>query len=269
MAKTISKHIAVILTLFSVIFFLGACGPSETAPEDRVYLEDSEIDAALSDGDSYKGKWIRVVGKVFNIDKDGENYAVQAWHSAEDAEQPFIVYIAGDKVDSIETDDFFLVDGEITGTFSGENAFGGEVTNMMIEADTITVGSYDEIYAPAESTKEVGETKEQHGVKLTVDRVEYAKDEARVYLSVSNESGYTASVYNYNAKAIQDGAQFEHQDNYEAGYDGDLGEILDGAGKEGIVRFRGLDPEKGFKLIIEAYSDNYDIEMEDFVFEIK
>ena len=96
-----------------------------------------------------------------------------------------------------------------------------------------------------------------------------SEQEARVYLSVRNDSGYQASIYTYDAKAIQDGKQFEHEDNYEAGDSSDIGDVLDGASKEGILRFKGLDPEKPVKIQIGAYSDNFDIEMEDYVFEVE
>lgn len=265
--KVMKKHIAIILTLFTTIFFLAGCGSSE--PAEKVYLEDSEIDAALSDGDSYKGKYINIAGKVFSIDKDGDTVAMQAWYDVENAEQQFIVYADKELASGVKEDSFVKVDGKITGTFTGENYFGGEITALLIEAESLEIGGYDDIYAPAENTKEVGKTQDQHGVSVTLDRIEYAKGEARVYLSVKNESGYPASIYTYDAKAIQDGKQFEHEDNYEAGYDGDIGEVLDGASKEGILRFKGLDPEKPAKIQIGAYSDNWDIEMEDFVFEVE
>ena len=261
------KHLAIIMALVAAICLLAGCGSSE--PAEKVYIEDSEIDAALSDGDSYKGKYINVAGKVFSIDKDGDTVAMQAWYDVESGEQQFIVYADKEMAGSVKEDDFIKVDGMISGTFTGENYFGGEITAMTIDAESIEIGGYDDIYAPAESTKEVGETKEQHGVSVTLDRIEYAKGEARVYVSVKNESGYQASIYTYDAKAIQDGKQFEHEDNYEAGYDGDIGDVLDGASKEGILRFKGLDPEKPVKIQIGAYSDNYDIEMEDYVFEVE
>ena len=265
--RTISKHLAVILAVFAAILFLAGCGSSE--PAEKVYIEDSEIDAALSDGDSYKGKYINIVGKVFNTDKDGDTVAMQAWYDVENAEQQFIIYADKETAGSVKEDDFIRVDGKITGTFTGENYFGGEITALMIEAESLEIGGYDDLYAPAESTKEIGETKDQYGVSVTLDRIEYAKGEARVYLTVKNESGYAASIYTYDAKAIQEGKQFEHEDNYEAGYDGDIGEVLDGASKDGILRFKGLDPEKPVKIQIEAYSDNWDIEMEDYVFEVE
>ena len=265
--KSMMKHIAMILAVFAAVFFMAGCGSSE--PAEKVYLEESEIDAALSDGDSYKGKYINIVGKVFNVDKNGDSIAVQAWYDPETADRQFIVYADKEVAADVKEDDYIRVDGRISGTFTGENLMGGEITAPTIEADTIEIGTYDELYAPAESTKTVGETQDQHGVKLTLDRIEYAKGEARVYVSVKNESGYTASIYTYDAKAIQDGKQFEHEDNYEAGYDDDLGEILDGASKDGIIRFKGLDPEKPVKIQIGAYSDNFDIDMEDYVFEVK
>lgn len=261
------KSLVIVLALFSVLFLLVSCGSSE--PAEKVYIEDSEIDAALSDGDSFKGKYINISGKVFSVEKDGDTVAMQVWHDAENAEQQFIVYADKETASGVKEDSYIKVDGQITGTFTGENYFGGEITAMTINADTMEVGGYDDVYAPAESTKEVGETKDQHGISVTVDRVEYAKDEARVYVSVNNESGDTASIYTFDAKAIQDGKQFEHQYNYEADGDEDIGEVLDGASKEGVIRFKGLDPDKGFKLTIGAYSDNWELDIEDYVFEIK
>lgn len=269
MKSRTKKHLAIIMALFAALFILGSCGSSE--PAEKVYLEDSEIDAALNDGDSYKGKYINIVGKVFSVEKDGDTIALQAWYDPETANQQFIVYADKELAADVKEEDYIKVEGEITGTFTGENMLGGEVSAMMINAEALETGGYDEIYAPAESTKEVGETKEQHGVSVTLDRIEYAKGEARVYLSVKNESGYQASIYTYDAKALQDGKQFEHQDNYEANPDGseDIGDVLDGASKEGVLRFKGLDPEKPVKIQIASYSDNYDIEMEDYVFEVE
>ena len=173
------KHLAIIMALVAAICLLAGCGSSE--PAEKVYIEDSEIDAALSDGDSYKGKYINVAGKVFSIDKDGDTVAMQAWYDVESGEQQFIVYADKEMAGSVKEDDFIKVDGMISGTFTGENYFGGEITAMTIDAESIEIGGYDDIYAPAESTKEVGETKEQHGVSVTLDRIEYAKGEARVY----------------------------------------------------------------------------------------
>lgn len=261
------KHIAIVLAILAGVFLLASCGSSE--PAEKVYVDDSEIDAAISDGDAYKGKYINIVGKVFNVDTDGDNIALQAWYDAENANQQFIVYASKELAGSVKEEDFIKVDGEITGTFTGENMLGGEVTAHLINAESLEVGGYDDLYAAAEKTKEVGETKDQHGVSVTIDRVEYAQDEARVYVSVNNSSCDTASIYTFNAKAIQDGKQFEHEDNYNAGYDSDIGEVLDGASKEGIIRFKGLDPDKGFELTLEAYSENWDIELEDYVFDIE
>ena len=90
MTKTITKHMAIILAVFAAVFFMASCGSSE--PAEKVYLEESEIDAALSDGNSYKDKYINIVGKVFNIDQDGDTIALQAWYDPETANRQFIVY---------------------------------------------------------------------------------------------------------------------------------------------------------------------------------
>ncbi len=137
------KHIAIVLALFSVLFLLVSCGPSE--PAEKVYLEESEIDAALSDGDAYKGKYINIAGQVFSVDKDGDSVAMQVWYDVENAEQQFIVYADKEIASGVKEDSFVRVDGEIAGTFTGENYFGGEITAMMINADSLEVGGYDDV----------------------------------------------------------------------------------------------------------------------------
>ena len=117
--KKMKKHIAIVLALFTAIFFLAGCGSSE--PAEKVYLEEAEIDAALSDGDSYKGKYINIAGKVFSIDKDGDTVAMQVWYDVENAEQQFIVYTDKELASGVKEDSFVRVDGKITGTFTGEN----------------------------------------------------------------------------------------------------------------------------------------------------
>ena len=87
--------------------------------------------------------------------------------------------------------------------------------------------------------------------------------------SEESKTGVTASIYTFNAKAIQEGKQFDHQDNYAAGEYNDIGGAIDGASKDGIVRFKGMVPDKGFKLIIEAYSEDWDINLEDYIFEVE
>ncbi|MBP3897533.1 MAG: hypothetical protein J6D57_06850, partial [Mogibacterium sp.] len=113
----LKKHAAIILALFAAIFLLASCGSSETAPEDRVYLEGSDIEAAISDGDAYKGKWIKITGKVFNMDTDGDKIAIQAWYDPVNANQPFMVYATKDMAGAVNNDDYINVDGEITGVF--------------------------------------------------------------------------------------------------------------------------------------------------------
>ena len=78
------------------------------------------------------------------------------------------------------------------------------------------------------------------------------------------KDGYTVAM-----QVWHDAENAEQQYNYEADGNEDIGEVLDGASKEGVIRFKGLDPDKGFNLTIGAYSDNWELDIEDYVFEIK
>ena len=133
-------------------------------------------------------------GQVFvDPEKDGDEIALQVWHNPQNAEKNFIVYYKGDA--TVKTNDYIEVDGKITGEFKGENAFGGEVTAPMIEADTLEVKSYMEAVVPTIS-EIVPENAvvEQNGVALKVDKVEFAEKETRIYITESKSSSDNCSI---------------------------------------------------------------------------
>lgn len=251
--------------LVSVMLCLGACTSSSASDEPPAYIDESEITSALNKPDSYKGKAIKLSGMVFNVETDGNQKMYQCWYDVRNNNAQFIVYTESEE--TFNDDDFITVDGVITGTFKGENYFGGTITAPQIKATSITRTSYVAGIDPAVTTKDVNKSQTQHDVTLTVTKVEFSKTETRVYVTVKNDSKtYDCSVYGNMAKLIQNGKQYEYSfPMYDDKVYGDLGDVSAGASVDAILRFEAqLDPDQEMTLKIEAYSDNYNIDMKDF-----
>lgn len=263
MSWEIMRKVAVMALCLCMITAFAACGSSSDTgePAEKEYVKDDEIAKVLKDPDAYKGKYIRIGGKVFNIDREGDTMSVQAWHDTANSEEDFLAYM--DTKEDFKVDDYVIVDGYIEGVFDGENAFGGEVHTPQIKAESIEKSTYQDVVAPTLQEKEVDKSKKQHGVKVTLKKVEYAESETRLYVTVKNKSKDKVSIYTGSAKLVQNGKQYEPEDNWEADYPS-IDEVAAGASADGIICFKPLDPEKEAKLILEAYSDDYEIEMKDF-----
>jgi len=135
-------------------------------------------------------------------------------------------------------------------------------------ADSVEVSSYKDIAAP--TLKEVvpsNNTIEQFGYSVTVNKIELAKEETRVYLTVKNNGSNKFSLYSFNTLIIQDGKQFEEQSNYDAGYPEVQTDLTKGVQTEGIISFPPIN-DGNFKLTLEGSSDNYEETLKPFEFEI-
>ena len=126
----------------------------------------------------------------------------------------------------------------------------------------------DDAAAPTLKEIAVGQTQTQQGYSVTVDKVEFAETETRVYVTVNNGGDDNFHLYSFNAKLIQDNVQYEESPNYDADYPEIESDLLPGATSTGVIVFEPLE-QKDFKLYIEGYSDDYSVDFEDYTFDIK
>lgn len=278
--ELMKKKIMAILLTATMVLSMTACGGGDNGnssekssePEKKEYISETEIADLFTTPDNFKGKYVKLSGQVFvDPEKDDDEIALQVWHDPQNAEKNFIVYYKGEV--TVKTNDYIEVDGKITGEFKGENAFGGEVTAPMIEADTLEVKSYMEAVVPTIS-EIIPENAiaEQNGVALKVDKVEFAEKETRVYLTESNSSADKFSMYVYSIKIVQNGQQIEQDfsssSSYEGGYAELSSDILPNASSSGVLVFPALDSSAGFQIYAEGSSDNWEIEFAPFTIDI-
>ena len=275
---------SILLVISLLVLVLAGCGDSsptssgngessegtkkEKTTEAKL-LSKGDFEKMFSDPKKYKGSTVDFYAKVFvEPERDSEGTYLQAFANNND-ERNTIIMIKDPDAD-VNIEDIIHVTGTIIEVFKGENAFGGQITAPSILADKIEKSDYQTAFAPAKETIEVNDEKDQHGYKLTVEKVEIADIETRIYVKVMNETVDKISFYSFDAKLVANGKQYEEEMNYEANYPEVQSDILPGVGTEGLIVFPRLpDDVDTFQLYFEGSSDNWELDFEPFVFEIK
>lgn len=252
----------------TMVFTIVGCGGSDDKKETKKeYVKESEFTSVYTTPDKYKGKYIKLTGKVFNNveEKDGK-FAFQIFEDIDNYENSTIIFCKKDP--KIAANDYIEVDGKIMGEVEGENAFGATLTALQVEAVSVKKSDYKSIKSP--TLQEVipdGAAITQHGITLEINKIEFAKKETRVYLKLTNASADKFSFYQFTTKAVQGTTQYDIQPNYEAKYPEISSDIMTGVTSEGVLVFPAME-HASLKIIASGMSDNYNLDFSDFVFDI-
>lgn len=219
-----------------------------------------------TDPDAQKGARVDIVGKVFIApQRDANGTYWQMYADPKNSEWNTIVAIR-DPNFSIQEDAYVHVVGIVKGTFDGTNAFGAKLTVPSIIANQATVVDATAARSPAVRAVALDQTQTQNQVAITVTKVEFASDETRAFITVSNGSRSNANFYDFDAKAVQGSAQ------YSAGSFSDYPEVqsnlLPGVSSSGVVVFKPMNPQSDTSFVFGAGSDNYDLTFQPYRFSV-
>lgn len=239
-----------------------------TSETDTSEIPENEFQNVYSSPDDYIGRYIVLTGRVFGeVQKANGKIGFQMFQDYENSERNTVVTYSGDL--DVKEDDYVKLAGFVVGKAEGENAFGGLVVALSVDAISLEKLSYSQIDSPSVKTLKVNKTINQHGHKVKIKKVEFAEKETRVYLKVINDGKCDFEIFTYSTKLIQGRKQFEQQTNYDADYEEVDREQKKGTESEGIISFEPLDPDKDFQIHIPCSSDNWDEDLNDFIFKIK
>lgn len=247
------RTLIIILTLTLVTVFsiqlTGCSGES-----NKEYVKEAHIERIFFETDKFVGKYVKIGGQVMEVKKDGEEVSVTCFMNPEEGRGIFIAHMKTDE--KFAEMDYIKVEGKIEGTESSES----ESSPVNIVADKIEKSTYQDVIDPALETKKVDITKNQHDIKFTLSKVEYAKKETRIYVKVKNDSKYDVEVYSGHAVIIQGGKEIIPEINYASDYP-DIQDVPAGTTKKGIISYKPLDSKKGAKLKVGVFSDVDSLDM--------
>lgn len=243
--------------------------PEKPASTETVDLmTESEVKEMYSSPSKFKNRSLELFGKVFatpEYDKDAVYF--QMWADPENSELNTFVKYEDPSVD-LKDGTYIKLKGVVYGSIEGTNAFGAKVTGPQIVADSLEVVSYQDAVAPAIHTIMLEEpTQTQLGYSVTIEKVELAEKETRVYIKVENNGSDKFNLYSFNSIIIQDGKQYEEETNYSADYPQVQTGLSVGVTTEGIFCYPAIE-SKSFTVVLDGSSENYREEIKPFSFEI-
>lgn len=270
------KKIIYMLLSFTIMsIMISGCNSSNTSEgneqkieqNQKEYISEEQITELYTSPEKFKDKYVQLKGKVFGESEKSEGLiAFQMWADPINNERNTIVGYTGDL--EISDGDYVIVDGKVYDVYEGKNAFGVTIKAPQIIADTVTVSDYQSVVAPANKTIEPNILKEQLGYSISLNKVDFADEETRLYFDVLNNGKSTFNVYNFNIKIIQENSQYEYQYNYNANYPEIQSDIMPNIQTSGIVSFPPIDPNKSFTVYVEGSSDDWNENLESFIFEV-
>lgn len=273
-----NKKVIIIVSIIAVIIVVGivigiviankGVKPKYDKSNQPIYVNEESRNNIYSNADSFKGQFIDVKGKVFNVRKEDGMTILQINEAGnESLTNNIIIGYKGDL--NIKNDAFIKATGYIIGITEYENALGGKMRAPTIMATNIEESNYIEVVSP--TIKEVNYTDkviDQKGYEIKISKIEFAKNETRVYVEATNNTKKDFDIYTYSAVATQNGKQFSIKTNYEADYTELSAELKPGMTSRGIITFEPIEQET-FNVIIEGSSEDWNIELNEYNFTLE
>ena len=166
----------------------------------------------------------------------------------------------------LQDDDYVHISGSVSGKYEGENALGSKITAPAIVADSVEVVTYqgglcaDAVHRDGADSG--ADTVRLHGFGRLGGA---GGKETRVAVTVTNNGAAAFSIYDSNAKIVQNGKQFEREYNSYADYPELQSDLMVGASTTGIITFPALE-KADFDITLTGSSDDWDESIAPFTF---
>ena len=213
----------------------------------------------------YKGYHINIKGQVFQVMGDNGNVkGIQIWLDPDTCEQNMMIYYNTDV--EVKQGDYIICSGYIDSVTEYKNAYDAKLYAPLVISSDLSKATYIDVMSPTTATITHENLKqEKYGYSVSIDKIEFAEKETRVYTTVTNNGN--SLLYFGDAVIVQDGKQYNSTDNYEAEYEKIPYEVVKGVSSSGIIVFPAITTND-FDLTIDVHSDDYDEEIDKFVFKV-
>jgi len=235
-----------------------------------IYISNTEVNNIFTSADPYIGKFVDFTGKILSTPETlNGTVSFQVYTDPKNYTNTIIVYCSQNIItEELKADDFVKLTGYVGGTYTGQNALNMTIINPMIIGTKVEKSTYKDVVMP--TIKEVNyENKiiDQNGYVIEIKKVEFAKEETRIYVKAINNAKSDFSLYSFNSKIIQGNKQYDEESNYDANYPEIQSDIKPGITSEGVLCFKAID-QNNFTLIIEGSSDDYSIDLKDYTYNL-
>jgi hypothetical protein len=254
------KRLALVATAFVLTALPTGCGNSGgTLPEAEPpppgageQLTNADWARVVANPAQYKGAAANLVGRVFSVDNsdDGSYRALHVWADVRHSSQETTV-IARRGI-PILTGDYLSVRGLVQGKVDDET-FGVDVRGPVVIASRVVRVTAIAAASPARQRLRA-KPYTVFAVTLTPYRIDFAQDEARVFLRIKNATDYTIHYDAADSYLLSDGVRFKARP--PGSYPRIPSDIFPGATVTGVTTFAPVSPGTSFKFVTKFSSDD-------------
>ena len=247
--------------------------PTQT-PTAKIQLTNENWYLVLAEAQgaqkAYIGSPVILMGKVGQvIVRTGDETQIAIDTSFEEITFGQRTAVAIRKDINVKEGNWVKVEGKLDSYWNTKSLIGAELRVPVVVADNIFIISRSEAIPPI-VTVNVGKTITQHGLSITLEKVEIAVSETRVYVKASNGSTSKASLYSYDSVIVQGQNQVKVKQLFG---EKDVKEpdttLVSGTATSGIIMFEPLDPSvRQAKLIwSNPRTEDWQLQFSDWIWE--
>lgn len=222
-------------------------GAAASATPTVALLTDDTWRLAAAEGARYQGVAAVLTGQVaraLDLDPAGAGFELYL----DPGHKAGLAIVAPPPATQVEVGAYVRVKGAMAGVYEGRDAGGATVHGPLLRATQVEVLTREAAVAPALKTAAVQQRLEQHGLSITLQRVEWAQRETRCYVSVANGSTEAAAVAARGAKLVQGSRQFESLAMDDPVHPPLPDELVPGVTAETVLVFGPADPAQPLRL---------------------
>ncbi len=246
--------------------------PSQPAPKMQLTNENWHLVLTEAKGaqKAYIGSPVILMGKVGQvIARTGTETQIAIDTNFEEITFGQRTVVALPKDIDIKEGNWVKVEGKLDSYWNTQNMFSAELRVPIVVADNIFIISRSQAIPPI-VTINVGKTITQHGLSITLEKVEIAVSETRIYVKASNDSTSKASLYSYDSVIVQGQNQVKVKQLFG---ETDIKEpdttLVSGTVTSGVIMFEPLDPNvRQAKLIWSSpRAEDWQLQFSDWIWE--
>lgn len=243
--------------------------PATPTPKPAISFTNENWGLALADPAKYKGSRVVLVGKAFTEPEISQDLVCFQMYTDPENSEGNTAVCASANVVTVASKDYIKIEGTLVDKFEGTNLFGAKVTIPLVAASKLDKVTRSEVVAPALVVVEPNSAQTQHGLTITLNRVEIAKTETRVWVTVSNAAVNKASAYDFGALLVQGNRQFETKYAFDTGLPELPGTVLPGVEASGVILFEAIDPAPGQARLVwdGPRTEDYSLDFADWVWD--
>jgi len=202
-------------------------------------LTTDDISAAIKDPVAHEGRKVEIDGQIAKdpeYDQDGTHLQIYLISGGMEAD----VIVRYPNYLEVTQGDFVKITGSVIGPFTGATSDGGKIETVEIKGNLIVPATMEAVLAPARATW-AGTKQEEKDLSVTVDKVEFADSETRLYLSARNGGDSSIVIQVSNTFLRQGSDLYGPRSEVPTGYKELPVDLSPGSSGAGVMIFPPLD----------------------------